>query len=257
MSDLVLCEVKNGIATVTIHRPEALNALNVDVLEGLESVFAELSRTPEVKVIILTGAGEKAFVAGADIAAMHKMSPCEATAFSQTGQRVFSAIEALDKIVIAAINGYALGGGCELAMACDIRVASANAKMGIPEAGLGVFPGFGGTQRLPRLVGLAVAKELLATARQMKAEECLQRGLVNYMVPQEELMPFCMDMAEKISKNSSTAIALGKNAMNTGVEMDIQKALQYEASLFGLCFSTEDQREGMAAFMEKRKPSFT
>lgn len=256
MNDVVLCEVKNKIATVTINRPKALNALNVDVLRALETIMEDIEHNSEIKVVILTGEGEKAFVAGADIAAMQNMNPSEASSFSSYGQRVFNKIENLSKIVIAAINGFALGGGCELAMACDIRVASEMSKFGIPEVSLGVIPGFGGTQRLPRLVGLGIAKEMLATGKQMTAVESYNYGLVNHVVAFEDLMTFCVGLAESIAKNSSEAISFGKNAMNVGLEMDKNKGLAYETALFGMSFSTTDQIVGMDAFLNKRKAQF-
>lgn len=236
--DIVLCAVRDNIAQVTINRPQALNALNEAVLTELERVMLEAEANPDVRVVILTGAGEKAFVAGADIAAMKDMSPLQSAAFSALGQRVFGVIENLGKIVIAAVNGFALGGGCELALACDIRVASEKARLGIPEVTLGVFPGFGGTQRLPRLVGTGVAKEMLATAKQVKADEALRIGLINHVAPPEELMNFCVEMAHAVAKNSVSAIALGKKAMNA----DLNKALAYEAAFFAVYFAIPDQK---------------
>lgn len=257
MNNLVLYETQSHIATITINRPEALNALNLDVLKGLEAVIDDVNKNTAIKVAIITGAGGKAFVAGADIETMIKMTPGEAAAFSTNGQQVFNKISALPQIVIAAIDGFALGGGCELALACDIRIASTKSKLGIPETGLGVIPGFGGTQRLPRLVGLPIAIELMVTARQMPADECLKCGLVNHIVPSEEIISFCWDLAEKIVKNSSSAIKLGKMAMYNGSEMDMENALAYESSMFALSFATPDQREGMEAFLAKRKPVFS
>lgn len=256
MSEYVTCTINEGIAVVTINRPKALNALNQEVLAFLYDTMDALDRNSEVKVVILTGSGEKAFVAGADISAMQKMDSVEAKAFSRLGQRTMDKVANMRPFVIAAVNGFALGGGCELAMACDIRVASAKAKLGIPEVTLGVFPGFGGTQRLPRLVGLGIAKELLATGRQLKADEAKQIGLVNYVTEPENLLTYCLDLAEQIAGNSTSAISLGKQAMNTGTEMSLEHALEYEASLFGIAFSTPDQREGMTAFLEKRKAKF-
>lgn len=257
MSDSVRYERNGPVGYVTIHRPSALNALNEDVLLTLEGTLELLEQDPTIQVVILTGSGEKAFVAGADIAAMRDMTPAQAKDFSRLGQRVFGKVENLSKIVIAAINGYALGGGCELAMACDIRVATSKSRLGIPEVTLGVFPSFAGTQRLPRLVGLGAAKELLATARKVPAEEAKAIGLVNHVVPEEELMSFCEELAKTICQNSATAIAWGKQCMNHGLEMDMERALELESSLFGLTFSTPDQKEGMGAFLEKRKPRFS
>lgn len=256
MSDCVLYEARGPVGYVTINRPKALNALNEEVLLTLEEIIHKINGDKAVKVVILTGSGEKAFVAGADIAAMKDISPVEAREFSRLGQRVFRAIETARPIVIAAINGFALGGGCELAMACDIRIASEKAKMGIPEVTLGVFPAFAGTQRLPRLVGLGYAKEMLATAKKVPAEEALRIGLVNRVVPAEELLAACEALAAEICQHSTMAISYGKMSMNAGLEMDMDRALEHEASLFGLTFSTEDQREGMGAFLEKRSPKF-
>lgn len=253
MNDSILYTVENSIATVIINRPKELNALNQEVLLELEATLNGLSVNEEAKVIIITGSGTKAFVAGADIAAMRIMNPDEARQFSQLGQRVLAKVENMPQTVIAAINGFALGGGCELAMACDIRVSSPKSKFAIPEVTLGVIPGFGGTQRLPRLVGLGIAKELLATGRQINADEGKAYGLLNYVVAEEELMPFCLEMAGRIAANSSTAISYGKKCMNAATEMDLVRALDYESAMFGLTFSTPDQDERMDAFLVKRK----
>lgn len=256
MSEVVKYTIENGIAQVIIDRLKALNALNPEVLTALYDTMSELDKDLSVKVVILTGAGEKAFVAGADIASMSKMTSTEAKAFSELGQRTMDKVAAMRPFTIAAVNGYALGGGCELAMACDIRVASTKARFGIPEVTLGVIPGFGGTQRLPRLVGLGRAKELLATGRQAKADEACQIGLVNYVCEPEELLSYCMELAGRISKNSTSAIAYGKQAMAAGTEMDLANGLTLEASLFGVTFSTHDQAEGMDAFLSKRPAVF-
>lgn len=256
MGEYILTEVTGAVALVTINRPKALNALNPEVLTELYYAMDMLDQNAEVKAIILTGAGEKAFVAGADIASMGKMTPEEALAFAKVGHRTMNRIASMKKVTIAAVNGFALGGGCELAMACDIRIASTKAKMGIPEVTLGVIPGFGGTQRLSRLIGLGMATELLATGRQCKAAECKEIGLVNRVVEPEELLDVCRSMAETISNNSSTAIAFGKQCISTGLEMDLSKALELEQNMFALTFSTADQVEGMAAFLEKRKANF-
>ena len=256
MSECVLYERRGPVGYLTINRPKALNALNQEVLLSLESNIQQINEDKNVKVVILTGSGEKSFVAGADIAAMKDMNPVEAREFSRLGQRVFRQIETARPIVIAAVNGYALGGGCELAMACDIRIASEKAKMGIPEVTLGVFPSFAGTQRLPRLVGLGYAKEMLATARKVPADEALRIGLVNRVVPAEQLMETCEALAAEICQHSTMAISYGKMSMNMGMEMDMDRALEHEASLFGVTFATEDQKEGMGAFLEKRTPKF-
>ena len=256
MSECVNCTIENHIAIVIINRPKPLNALNEEVLAALYKKMEELDQNKEVKVVIITGSGEKAFVAGADIAAMEKMNCEEAKNFSRLGQKTMDKIANMRSFVIASINGYALGGGCELAMACDIRVASERAKLGIPEVTLGVFPGFGGTQRLPRLVGLGIAKELLATGRQISAEEALRIGLVNKVVKSTDLVSCCLELAEQISGNSTSAISYGKQAMTQGTETDLSHGLEMEASLFGIVFTTPDQKEGMKAFLEKRKADF-
>ena len=257
MDKLVLCkELEPGIALVTINRPQALNALDPDVLTALYQAMDELDQAADIKVVIITGAGEKAFVAGADIASMRTMTPEEAMTFTQIGHRTMDRVASMSKVTIAAVNGFALGGGCELALACDIRIASAKARMAIPESGLGVIPGFGGTQRLPRLVGLGMGLELLTTGRQCKADECLAIGLVNRVVEPEALMDACMKLARMAAKNSGSAIALGKQAMYQGVELPLAEGLQLERELFSSAFSTADQKEGMTAFLEKRNAKF-
>lgn len=248
-------EKKGAIVVVTINRPEAMNALDTVVLQELRDTFEDLDADKTVKAVILTGV-KKAFVAGADIAAMSKYTPAEAEAFATFGHKVFDLIEQVRPVTIAAINGFALGGGCELAMSCDIRVASEKAKMAIPETSLGIFPGFAGTQRLPRLVGLGIAKEMLATASMIDAKRAYETGLVNHVVSPEDLMTFCEDLAQKIVRNSSAAIAAGKKLMTEGFDMPFEKAEELEAVSFGLLFAEHDQREGMAAFLEKRAPGF-
>lgn len=256
MAEYVKTARDGGVATVTIDRPEALNALNPGVLKQLYEALCRLDDDESVKVIILTGAGEKAFVAGADIAAMAAMTPMEAKAFSALGHRTMDKTASMRPFVIAAVNGFALGGGCELAMACDVRIASVRARFGIPEATLGVIPGFGGTQRLPRLVGLGRAKEMLATGRQVKAEEAYAMGLVDQVTQPEALLDVCREKAGRIAANSAAAIALGKQAMNSGVEMTLEHGLRHETDLFALAFSQPDQAEGMQAFLEKRPAAF-
>lgn len=248
-------ERKGAVAIVTINRPEAMNALDNNVLQELYDTFMGLDEDTTVKVVILTGV-KKAFVAGADIAAMSKYTPAEAEVFSAFGHKVFDMIENVRPVTIAAINGFALGGGCELAMSCDIRVASEKAKMAIPETSLGIFPGFAGTQRLPRLVGLGIAKEMLATASMIDAARAYEIGLVNHVVPAEELMTFCENLAQKVVKNSTSAISAGKRLMTEGFDMPFEKAEELEAAYFGILFAGHDQREGMAAFLEKRAPEF-
>lgn len=252
----LLVEKKDGICTVKINNPDSLNALNKEVLSDLEQAFDELKNDEETKVVVLTGEG-RAFVAGADISYMKNLNAKEAKEFAEHGSRVFRKIETLDKVVIAAVNGFALGGGCELCMSADIRIASSKAKFGQPETGLGITPGFSGTQRLPRLVGLGVAKELIYTANVIKADEAFRIGLVNKVVEPEQLMEETYAMAEKIRSNSPTAVKYSKEAINKGIETDIDTGISYEANIFGLCFASEDQKEGMTAFTEKRHPKFT
>lgn len=257
MSQFVSRTIENHIAMVVINRPEALNALNPQVLTELYDVMVELDEDPAVKAVVLTGAGQKAFVAGADIAAVSAMDPNEALVFAQTGHRTMDKIADMRPFVIAAVNGYALGGGCELAMACDVRVASEKARFGIPETTLGVIPGSGGTQRLPWLVGLGRAKELLFTGRQVKADEAFWIGLVNEVTEPEALNARCLELAEHVAGNSTSAISLGKRAMNAGVEMDLTKALKLERQAFALAFTTADQKEGMDTFLRKRAACFS
>ena len=251
----VKIEIADRIATVTIDREEALNALNSDVLGELECAFFGIHMNDDVDVVVLTGAG-RSFVAGADIAEMSVLSPIEAKAFAQKGQRVFDHIELMPKPVIAAVNGFALGGGTELAMSCDIRIASEKAKFGQPEVGLGVTPGFGGTQRLPRLVGRGDAKMLIYTGDIIGAEEALRIGLVQKVVPPEELMDTVMALAKNIAAKGQVSVRLSKEMVDRGMDVDLRAGLEIEAEGFALCFSTEDQTEGMSAFLEKRKPDF-
>ncbi len=248
----LLLEIDNHVALLTINRPKALNSLNPPTIDELSRMFAELQANPEVKVIILTGAGEKAFVAGGDISVMQPLGPLEARSVAQQAQQLFNEIEYGNKVVIGAINGYALGGGCELAMACDIRIASDNTKFGQPEINLGIIPGWAGTQRLPRLVGKSKAKELMFTGDMVDAVEAERIGLADRVVNQTDLLETAQQMAGKIASKPQVAIGLIKEAINNGLEMESQKAFAYEAELFGLCFATEDQKEGMAAFLEKR-----
>jgi enoyl-CoA hydratase len=252
----LLFEKSDGIATVTVNRPKALNALNEETIRELSRCFEGLENDGEVKVVILTGAGEKAFVAGADIAAMASLEAVAARDFALLGQKVLNTIEQLSKPVIAAVNGFALGGGCELALACDLRLASDNARFGQPEVNLGVIPGFAGTQRLARLVGKGRAKELLFTGDMVNAEEAWRIGLVNRVTAPAELLPAARTLAQKIAGKGTVAIALCKDAVNNGLEMDSDKGGRYEADLFALCFATADQKEGMAAFLEKRPAHF-
>ncbi|MBS6063533.1 enoyl-CoA hydratase/isomerase family protein [Criibacterium bergeronii] len=249
----LLMDVEGEIAVVSINRPKALNALNTETVQEINECFKEIQNRKDIKVVILTGAGEKSFVAGADIAQMSNMTPKEAREMSLNAYEAFSRIENCPQVVIAAVNGFALGGGCEIAMSCDIRIAADTAKFGQPEVGLGIIPGFGGTQRLPRLVGKGRAKELIFTAETIDANEAYRIGLVNKVVPKEELMDTCKKMAQRILKNGSLAITLAKQAINLGVEMDLNSGIQLESNQFGLTFSSQDQKEGMNAFLEKRK----
>ncbi|MBZ4655042.1 MAG: Crotonyl-CoA hydratase [Peptococcaceae bacterium] len=246
---------EEGIGILTMNRPKALNALNSETLSELSQLLDEIAKDDSVKVLIITGA-EKAFVAGADITEMLHMTSAEGRTFGLLGQATFNKIENMPKPVIAAINGFALGGGCELAMACDIRIASEKAKFGQPEVGLGIVPGFAGTQRLPRLVGKGRAKEILFTGEMFDAQEAYRIGLVNKVVPPEELMQAAKTMAQKIMKNAPYAVALCKAAVNLGLNVSLDAGQDYEATLFGVTCSTEDKKEGMSAFVEKRKATF-
>lgn len=255
MENVILKE-ENGIAEVTINRPKALNALNSATLKELGQVINEISDKKEIKAVIITGAGPKSFVAGADIAEMKNLNSIQATNFSRLAQNVFSQIENMPKLVIAAVNGFALGGGCELAMACDIRFASKKAKFGQPEVNLGILPSFGGTQRLPRLVGKGIAKELIFSTDMIKADEAYRIGLVNKVYEPDELIEKAKEFAEKVMSKSPWGVKLAKASINNGLDVDLEAGLKYEANSFGLCFSTEDQKEGMGAFLEKRKANF-
>jgi enoyl-CoA hydratase len=251
----LLIEKNEGICTVKINNPQTLNALNAEVLSELETAFDLIRDDNEVYVVVITGEG-KAFVAGADIAYMRDLDASEAKKFSEDGSRVFRKIETLNKVVIAAVNGFALGGGCELAMACDMRIASTKAKFGQPEVGLGIIPGFSGTQRLARLVGLGRAKELIFTGGHIDADEAYRIGLVNKVTEKENLMEETYKIADKIKSNSRIAIKYAKESMNRGTETDIETGIAFESNVFGLCFASEDQEEGMGAFLEKRHPKF-
>ena len=246
-------ELQGAVAVLTIDRPKALNALNPEGLADLKAAFEGIDQTA-VRCVILTGAGDKSFVAGADIGSMSTMTKAEGTDFGKTGNDIFLMIESFPLPVIAAVYGFALGGGCELAMSCDIRICSDNAMFGQPEVGLGITPGFGGTQRLPRIVGLGMAKQLLYTARNIDAAEALRIGLVNAVVPQAELMDAAMKMANTIAKNAPIAVRACKKAVNEGMQVSIDKAVEIEEKLFGDCFETHDQVEGMACFLSKEKP---
>ena len=249
----ILFEKKGNVAIALIDRPKALNALNSEVLNDLNTLADTVNADPEIRVLIISGSGEKAFVAGADIGEMSSLSKTEGEAFGKKGNDVFRKIETLPIPVIAAVNGYALGGGCELSMACDIRIASDTAVFGQPETGLGITPGFGGTQRLARLIGPGMAKQLIYSARNIKADEALRIGLVNAVYPAEDLMAAAEKLAETIARNAPIAVRACKKAINEGLEQPMDEAIVLEEKLFGSCFETEDQKEGMGAFLEKRK----
>jgi enoyl-CoA hydratase len=253
--ECLLVEREGNVGVITFNRPQVMNALNRAMTAELASAIEELAADAAVRVIILTGAGERAFVAGADIAEFGLLTSAVETAdFSLKGQALLSRIEQLDKPVIAAINGYALGGGCELALACDIRIAADTAKLGLPEVGLGIFPGYGGTQRLPRLVGKGMAKLLILSADRISAQEALRIGLVDMVVPAADLMKTARALAAKIAGRAPISVALAKRAINATAETGLAEGLRLEAALFGAGFMTEDRVEGMSAFLSKREP---
>ena len=244
-------EVKDKIAIITINRPKALNALNSEVLDDLNAVLDGVDIN-EIRCLILTGAGDKSFVAGADIGEMSTLTKAEGEAFGKKGNDIFRRLETFPIPVIAAINGFALGGGCEISMSCDFRICADSAVFGQPEVGLGITPGFGGTQRLARLVGAGMAKQMIYTARNIKADEALRIGLVNQVVTLEELLPTAEKLASTIAKNAPIAVRACKKAINDGLEVDMDKAIEIEEKLFGSCFESEDQKEGMANFLRKK-----
>ncbi len=248
---LVNYETKEAIGIITINRPEALNALNSSVLDELSAVLDGVDQQT-IRCLILTGAGEKSFVAGADIGEMSTLTKAEGEAFGKKGNDLFRKLETFPIPVIAAVNGFALGGGCEIAMSCDFRIAADTAMFGQPEVGLGITPGFGGTQRLARLIGPGMAKQLIYTARNIKADEALRVGLVNQIVPLEELLPTAEKLASTIAKNAPIAVRACKKAINEGLELNMDDAIALEEKIFGDCFETEDQREGMANFLRKK-----
>lgn len=250
MKYIVLTE-QEEVTLLTISRPEALNALNLEVLFELDHAFDRID-TDKTRCVVITGAGSKAFVAGADISIMQHFTKEEGKTFSKYGNSVMRKIETFPVPVIAAVNGYALGGGCELALACDIRIASERAVLGLPETGIGVLPGFGGTQRLARLIPVGKAKELLYTASRLKAEKAKEIGLVNEVYPAEELMERVMELAHRIGGNAPIGVRAAKKAINEGLEHEIAEGVSLEANLFADCFETEDQVRGMTAFLEKR-----
>lgn len=252
---LLLVEKNNGIVTVTINNEKSLNALNATLMAELADAFTAINKDQAVDVVILTGAG-RSFVAGADISEMAPLNAAQGALWGQVGMKTFRIIETLRQPVIAAVNGFALGGGCEISMACDIRIASTQAKFGQPEVGLGITPGFGGTQRLARLVGMGKAKQLIYTAEIILAQEAYRIGLVDELAEPEELMDKAVAMAKNIQKNAKLAVQYAKQAINTGMQTDIDSGMTIEEHVFGLCFATEDQKEGMQAFLEKRKANF-
>lgn len=250
--EFITYEVEGQISIITINRPKALNALNSTVLDELDKTLDAVDQEA-IRCLILTGAGEKSFVAGADIGEMSTLTKAEGEAFGKKGNDVFRKLETFPIPVIAAVNGFALGGGCEISMSCDIRICSENAVFGQPEVGLGITPGFGGTQRLARIVGTGKAKEMIYGARNIKAEEAYRIGLVNNVYPAEELMPAAKKLASTIARNAPIAVRNCKRAINEGIQVDMDQAIVIEEKLFGSCFETCDQKEGMNAFLEKRK----
>ena len=251
----VTLEQKGPVGVITMNRPEALNALNDQVLRDLDAVLDQVEENEEILVAVITGAG-RSFVAGADIGQMSTLTAAEGKKFGALGNRIFLKLENLSKPTIAAVNGFALGGGCELSMACDIRVASEKAKFGQPEVGLGITPGFSGTQRLPRRVGIAKAKELIFSGKTIGAQEAKEIGLVNAVYAPEELLPGAIAMAQSFAANAPIAVKYSKACIDRGMQMDIDGAIALENELFAMCFATADQKEGMAAFVEKRAATF-
>ncbi|MDA8235026.1 MAG: enoyl-CoA hydratase-related protein [Clostridia bacterium] len=255
--EYMLVNVDEGIATIIINRPETLNALSPAVYHELKEALTKLTSNPMVKAVIITGAGSKAFIAGADIAAMSIMSSNDALLFGEAAKEVSFRIESMSQPVIAAINGLALGGGCELALACDFRVAASSAKFGQPEINLGIIPGNGGTQRLTRLVGVSKAKEMIMLGDLVSAEQALQLGLVHQVVEADQLMPSAVQLAKKLSQKAPIALAMAKRSIHRAVGSDTEEGLAFELNCFAHCFSTQDQKEGMKAFLEKRTPQYT
>ncbi|MCS4301075.1 enoyl-CoA hydratase/isomerase family protein [Chryseobacterium sp. BIGb0232] len=255
--ETLLFQQHGHIGTLTVNRPQALNSLNTTVLQELKSFADQIRLNKDIRVLIITGSGEKAFVAGADIKAMQGMTPREAEEFSGMAQSAFNAIETLPFAVIAAVNGFALGGGCELALSCDIILASEKAKFGLPEVTLGLLPCFGGTQRLPRAIGLYKAREMVFSGEFYSAEACKEFGFVNRVFAPEELLNETQKLAETIALRGPVAVAKAKQSLNTGFELHITDGLKQEAVLFGELFDTQDHHEGIGAFIEKRNPAFT
>jgi enoyl-CoA hydratase len=252
----LLMNKEDGIAVVTINRPDKLNALNGDTLKELDNLFNSIDQEEEVGVVIITGSGEKAFVAGADISELNKLNPITALHFAEYGQQVFNKIENLSKPVIAAVNGFALGGGCELALSCHIRLASENAKFGQPEVNLGIIPGYGGTQRLTRLINSGRAMEYILTGDMISSEEAYRIGLVNHIYPQKELLTKAKEMGKKILSKGRYAVGASVKSIKEADQLSLRDGLKMEAALFALSCGTEDFKEGTSAFLEKRKPEF-
>jgi enoyl-CoA hydratase len=252
----LILEIKNYIAIITINRPDKLNALNADTLTDLKNVFDNIKNDDNVRVIILTGCGEKAFIAGADISELNKLDMISGKEFAENGQQIFNTIQNFNKPVIAAVNGFALGGGCEIALACHIKLASENAKFGQPEVNLGIIPGYGGTQRLTRLVNSGRAMEYILTGDFIDAQEALKIGLVNHIYSKDDLLDKAKELAEKISSKAQNAVRLAVKAVNAANETSLKEGQNLEAVLFALCCGTEDFKEGTTAFLEKRKPDF-
>lgn len=256
MSHLLL-DIAEGVALLTVNRPNALNALNSEVLDELQNATGALNLDDAVKVVVVTGSGEKAFVAGADIAEMAELNSMQALAFARNGQKLISFIGQMNKPVIAAVNGFALGGGLELALACDFIYASETAKFGLPEVTLGIMPGFGGTQKLPRLIGRNRANEMIFTGKMLTAAEAREWGIVNAVLPAGDLLDKTIEVGKKIAQNGILGISHAKKAINTGLNMGEEEGIRYESALFGTLYASADQKEGMQAFLTKRKPVFT
>jgi len=252
----ILFQVAEGVATITFNRPKVLNAMNSEVMAELAHALKACDQDDAVKALILTGSGEKAFVAGADISQMQNNTPAEVTKFMELGQETLRFLETMGKPSIAAVNGFALGGGTEIALACDMRIASENAMFGQPEILIGILPGWGGTQRLPRLVGMGIAKELILGGGQINAQRAYEIGLVNKVAPLTSLMDEAQKMAGKFTKLPGFALKMAKNSINYGYDISLDNAIRLEVTSVAQCFSTQDQKEGMKAFLEKRKPTF-
>lgn len=257
MDQNLIIDIRNGVALLTINRPKVLNALHSSVIVELQDAFIALNVNSDVKVVVITGSGEKAFVAGADIAEMHAFDTRQALEFARTGQKLMEYIGTMPKPVIAAVNGFALGGGMELALACDFIYASETARMGLPEVTLGIMPGFGGSQKFGRLLGRSKANELIFTGKMLTAAEAKEWGIVNAVFPAGELVPRALETAARIAANGLIGVAHSKHAIQRGLDMSEADGMDYEALCFATLFDTSDQKEGMGAFLEKRKPAFS